>query len=271
MAAQHRGSGDFRALIHSAGRPVIDLAVVGVCGGFLEGEPLSKSGYDQIASEYYSERHVTSRNFDAATKLALENDPFIIPEGLVLELGSGKGRANEFLGIEPSRIVQLDSSLPMLELAARESCLLRVWADACSIPLVSRQFAGVVGFLVDPFLGLDCLAEAHRMLKDGGQLLLTTPTEQWGRALRGQLHIDLMTTRFNRVQGDGAVVLPSLLYTKERIKQMLEHSGFREVRITDECLPSGLSDVSQDIVAPSCELAVDLHALPIIHTIRAQR
>jgi SAM-dependent methyltransferase len=232
---------------------------------------MARSGYDAIASEYYRPGHITSRNFDEATREGLSQLQWTAPGGLVLEIGAGKGRAHEFLGINPLQVVQLDSSLPMLELSDRETPLLRIWADACSIPLFPQQFSAVVGFLVDPFFGLDCLAEAYRMLRSGGQFLLTTPTESWGRALRNGLHLDPLTTRFKRLDSEDVVVLPSLLYPKDRILEMLQRSQFRDIEITDHCLPTGISTVSPDIDAVSRALGLEAHELPIVHIIRAVR
>ena len=83
---------------------------------------------------------------------ALAKHPVIPKEGLVLEVGCGRGRCKEFLGIDAFRIVQLDSSRQMLGIEERESCYLRVHADAASVPLFDEQFALVVGFLLIPSL-----------------------------------------------------------------------------------------------------------------------
>lgn len=232
---------------------------------------MPQSGYDQIASEYYDERHITSRNFDRASQKALVDQRFIAPEALVLELGAGRGRTTEFLGIPPMRIVQLDNSERMLELEHREPCLLRLHADACRIPLASRQFQAVTGFLVDPFFGLDSLAEARRMLVDGGRLLLTMPTKVWGEPLRKRLKIDVMTTRFKVIGHEDIVMLPSLLYSKAQIHEMLYMTGFRSIEITDHRLPRSEATISEDITSVCEELNVDQFELPIIHVIRAER
>jgi hypothetical protein len=83
-----------------------------------------KSSYDRIAPKYYDTGHVTSRNFDSAIRTGLVGHPFKVPpDGLVLELGAGRGRAGEFLRIPLSRIVQLDNSEVMLSLENREAAL----------------------------------------------------------------------------------------------------------------------------------------------------
>lgn len=232
---------------------------------------MPRSAYDEIASEYYESGHITSRNFDNATRVALAKHPFDVPEGLVLEIGAGRGRVQEFLRVDGSRILQLDNSEVMFALEEREGSLLQIHADACRIPLVSQQFGTVVGFLVDPFMGLACLAEAYRMLIDGGRLLLTVPTRQWGTNLRERLEIDVMTTRFKILDTEKTVVMPSLLHSKERIEEMLALSGFREIVIYDHCLAEGEEPISPDITSVCEALHLDYFKLPVIHTIRAQR
>lgn len=188
---------------------------------------MPNSGYDGIAEEYYQPGHRTSRNFDEATTALLSRLRITVRDGSVLEVGAGRGRALEFLDVDPSRVVQLDNSEAMLQLQPRERSLLRVHADACQIPLIGQQFSAVVGFLVDPFMGLDFLAEAYRMLVVGGLLLLTVPTRVWGKPLRDQLGIDVMTTRFKVLGTEKTLILPSLLHSPERLTEMLSLSGHK--------------------------------------------
>lgn len=232
---------------------------------------MPQSGYDIIANEYYDAGHVTSRNFDLTTKAALAQLPFPCDAGLVLELGAGRGRATEFLGVEKDRLIQLDSSEAMFALPNREPCGLKILSDACKIPLVSGQFAFVVGFLVDPFMGLDCLAEAFRMLTGRGKLLLTVPAKRWGDAIRSELGIDSMTTRFKILGTEQTVQLPSVLHTPNRIEEMLEMSGFRDISVTGHCLPANEQTVSPDITAAARKLNVPVDQLEIINVVRAAR
>lgn len=232
---------------------------------------MPNSGYDQIALEYYRPGHQTSRNFDAATAAVLASRPVALPRGIVLEVGAGRGRAQEFLHADPSRVIQLDNSAAMLELESREPSLLRVLADACSIPLSPQQFSAVVGFLVDPFMGLDFLAEAHRMLVAGGLLLLTVPTKEWGAPLRERLRIDATTTRFKILGTEDTVVLPSLLHSKERLQAMLQLSGFTGIAITDGHIPAREEVISPDVSTVCEALGVQHYQLPVIHVIEARR
>lgn len=232
---------------------------------------MAESGYDLIASEYYDNGHITSRNFDEITKKALISVRLNVGNGLVLECGAGRGRAAEYLNLPSKQIVQLDASAEMLNLKEREDCLLQVHADACSIPLSSEQFCGVVGFLVDPFLGLDFLKEAHRVLQSDGELLLTTPTNEWGEKLRKSLGIDTMTTRFKVLGSENTVVLPSNLHSKDRLVEMLNHIGFKEVKVVGHSLTGDMNPISPDITNVIDNLEDKHTELPIIYVIRARK
>lgn len=230
---------------------------------------MPQSSYDEIASEYYDDQHITSRNFDATTVNAIASLAIAYPHGKVLELGAGKGRAGEFLRIEPNRVVQLDNSQAMFDLPAREDCLVKVVADACRIPLASRQFDVVVGFLADPFFGLASISEAYRVLNDRGQLFLTLPTYDWAIQLRTRLSIDVMTTRFRKIGTEEIVVLPSLVHKPERVGEMLALCGFRNIEIKDHSLPATVASISPDIRNPAQAQDISPYDLPIIHTVRA--
>src|SRR5712671_1672566 len=78
------------------------------------------TGYDIIANEYYDARHITSRNFDAATRAYLHERSFLLPsDGFALDLGAGKGRLYEYCGVPAARIIQTDISERMLKLRER--------------------------------------------------------------------------------------------------------------------------------------------------------
>lgn len=208
------------------------------------------SPYDKIAGEYYDETHITSRNFDESTKNGVKGIEYILSrEGLVLEVGAGKGRTNEYLSIEPKRIIQLDSSKTMLELNPREDSLMRINADATEMPFMDNTFSIVTSFLCDPFLGLDFLSEAFRVLKKDGILVFTTPSYSWGKALRDKIGIEINETRFITKEND-VIKVPSILIKTSQIFEMMTHVGFLEGSITlkDLFLPENIENISKDIL-----------------------
>ncbi len=228
--------------------------------------------YDRIASEYYTEARRTTRNFDAATRPALDALSQEIPHGLVLEVGAGAGRAQEYLGVEPERVVQLDSSPAMLSLEEREPALVRVCHEAEELPFPACEFAAVVGFLCDPFLGLSFLSEAFRVLKPGGRLLCTTPAFGWGSALREELQLDLMTTRFI-LESDEVLEVPSHLFELSQLEEMLLVAGFTKgaIESLEMAVPQSVAELSPDITRPAVSLGVDPHDLPVLAAFAAVR
>lgn len=239
---------------------------------------MTDAPYDKIAEEYYDEAHKTSRNFDHTTRVALEALKNQIPdEGMVLDVGAGRGRCNEFLGIDPKRVVQLDNSPAMLNVQPREDCLLRIVHDATDLPFLDGEFACVTAFLCDPFLGLSFLYEVYRVLTVGGLFIATTPSHKWGTALRAELKIDQSQTRFVRYRAkeekDKKVIVPSVLIPKIQVQEMLEHVGFREERfeVTVHCLLSNAEPISDHIVLPANILRCDKHTLGILYSIVARK
>jgi SAM-dependent methyltransferase len=227
--------------------------------------PVTQSAYDQVADEYYDDRHQTSRNFDETTVVALSTLMVAIPAGLVLEVGCGRGRSGEFLGVPGDRVVQLDNSAKMLSLQPREPALQRVRHEAELLPFPNEDFAAVIGFLCDPFLGLNFLSEAFRILRPGGLLIGTTPAYTWGRTLRDTLNLDSMATRFALLDGR-TVEVPSAIYPEVQLRKMLRTAGFREDRtsLSTHRLPRTVRSVSPDILGPARSLAISEFDLDIL-------
>jgi SAM-dependent methyltransferase len=230
-----------------------------------------QQNYDLLAAEYYDPQHKTCRNFDATTREMLAGFQAPIPkEGPILEVGCGRGRSNEFLGIAQERIVHLDSSRQMLGLADREKCFLRVHADACSIPFFDDEVAAVVGFLVDAFLGLEFLSEAYRVLRRDGFFLATTPTPDWGRSLRGDAEPRVSYATFV-TKSKAHVSVPSVLIPSSQLEAMLRHVGFGAVSVTAHCLPRDVQPISPDIESVARKKCVGVNELPILYLICARK
>jgi SAM-dependent methyltransferase len=226
--------------------------------------------YERIAGEYYDDFHRTSRNFDSATAAGLRELAIEIPDGLVLEAGSGRGRCQEYLRLPPARVVQLDNSPAMLSLDGREPALLRVLHDAVELPFPDDEFGCVLAFLCDAFLGLNFLAEAQRVLQPGGLLLGTTPSFEWGVSLREHLKIDRMTTRF-RLRAGGELVMPSSLFDAAQLASMLEVTGFARdsISVRSHRLPVDVAEVSPDIAEAAEKRGVSSFELDIIYSFAA--
>jgi SAM-dependent methyltransferase len=229
--------------------------------------------YDAIAAEYYRDSHKTCRNFDEVSKAALASfRTRVPPRGLILDVGAGRGRCNEYIGVNARRVVQLDDSPLMLEVEPRESCLLRVLHSAEYLPFADCEFACVTAFLCDAFIGLNCFTEIHRVLQSGGIFIGTIPSYEWGKPLRAELGIELFQTRF--ITGNGeTVVLPSVLVTASQISEMLVVGGFSgdSIEITKHRLPETVKVISSDIQKPADVLGCSVYELDLIYTVFARR
>lgn len=229
------------------------------------------SAYDVIAEEYYDPFHKTCRNFDETTIVAVSNIKQLIPrDGLVLDVGSGRGRTAEFLDIDPSRVMQIDNSKRMLELEPRENCLIRIYNHAEALPFLDLQFSCVTAFLCDTYLGLNFLSEAYRVLQNGGIFIATNPSFKWASELRKAISLELGLTRYKTKDGR-EIRVPSIVVPNDQLSEMLRVVGFEDTsfEIKDHCLPTESRIISSDIEVPAQELNVSVHELPILTTIIA--
>ncbi len=232
----------------------------------------ARSAYDRLGADYYGPHHKTSRNFDEATRRAVLLAGLDIPPGLLLEPGCGRGRSQEFLGVEAERVVQLDSSLSMLDLSPREEALLRILHEAEELPFAAGQFSCVAAFLCDAFLGLNFLVEAKRVLvKRKGLLVGTTPSFEWGEALRRLRKIPLWEARFLTSRGE-QIVAPSNLYTLAELEEMLSVAGFdpERTQVTPHTLPEIDSAVSPDIKDVAAQQGISVYEIPILYWFSAE-
>lgn len=234
---------------------------------------VNMAAYDAIAGEYYDDFHKTCRNFDEATKVALQTIQYRIPKhGLVLDVGSGRGRCKEYLGIDTDRVVQLDNSTVMLKIQPRESSLLRVVHCAESLPFLDNTFCCVTAFLCDTFIGLNFLSEACRVIEQGGIFVGTTPSYEWGIALREELSIDFSKTRFITKNGN-TITLSSILVRESQLIEMLTVAGFEKnnVEVNRDKLPQDVATVSNDIKLPAEKLGCSVYDIDIIYRMIAKK
>jgi SAM-dependent methyltransferase len=226
--------------------------------------------YDLLAHEYYSATHRTSRNFDEASSRYLMKWQQSIIGNLFVELGSGRGRANEFLGVDTSKLVHVDSSEPMLSIEPREDCIVRIISDARTTPFLSSTFDGAFAFLFDPFNEPVFYEEVYRILRKGGTFIGTLPACTWGISLRRKLGISVDSTRFITQQGK-TVSAPSYLIGNVEIESRLKRAGFDDIEVSEAKLPSDVTDISPDVRVSADELGVPIFDLPLVQVFRARK
>jgi SAM-dependent methyltransferase len=232
-----------------------------------------KTSYDKIADEYYDPIHKTSRNFDSATLTGIRQIDLPIPQtGLVLEIGAGRGRSNEFLSISAERTIQLDSSEVMLTLSPREPCLLRILHKAETLPFMEGEFSVVNSFLCDGYFGLEFLSEAFRVTQKGGLFIGTIPSFEWATGLRQNSILGNSFARFMKKDGEEVVVTSNIVPEKQLV-EMLNHVGFpiENINISKLKLPTDVKPISPDIQTPAERAGVPIHEFDIIYLFWANK
>ncbi len=231
--------------------------------------------YDSIADEYYDRRHITSRNFDQATEYFWSGRPTVIPSsGLMIEIGAGKGRAQEYLHVKPNTLIQTDLSNRMLRIRPRESSLGIVQCNALALPFARRSIVAAFAFLFDPYNCQAFYGELGEILSDGGLFIGTLPDFHWGLQLRKARSIPNSKTRFRKFMSERVeehVVLDSFLAENQQITDWLAKEGFAQVIILPGYLPPYVSDISPDIDRPAKDLGISPYEMPIITIIQARK
>lgn len=232
---------------------------------------LNASGYDFVADEYYLPRHVTSRNFDAATAAYLAGNVLSVPsEGLALDLGAGRGRLGEYLRVDAERVIHVDISFRMLTLNPRERSLGRINADAQRLPFGKSTFSLVGAFLFDPFNVQDVFREVARVLRSGGVFVASLPHVVWGSMLRSAKGSSADQAVF--VLQDGRrYVRRSILSDEADLKAKFASAGMLVRQMSPLTLPKTESHVSPDVEVPACALGVSPYDLPIVQLLVATK
>ena len=232
---------------------------------------MSTTSYDDIAYEYYNGRHITTRNFEAATLAFFKKwQRPIAKDGLVLDLGCGCGRANYYCGIANDRIVQCDISGKMLNLTPREECKERIQGDAMTLKFTPNTFVGVVAFLFDPFNRPNVYREISRTLLDGGIFIGTLPHYIWGRTLRKIRGYSVSKARL--LTKDGRIFeADSFLMDDKEIEDCLIQAQLEQIELHDLYLPRSEEKISKDILDPAEAIEVSPHELPIVKLIVARK
>lgn len=229
------------------------------------------SSYEEIADEYYDPRHITSRNFDAATMAFLESWRCpILPNGPVLVVGAGRGTGNPYFMQDGNRIIHTDISYSMLTLSPREDCKVRVQCDALALPFASNTFAAVTAFLFDPYNKPAFYVEVSRVLARQGVFLGTFPHYEWGITLRQMRGYAMNKARL--VTQDGRVLeRDSFLMNDEEISQNLISVELQLAQSLDLRLPRSEEGISPDIMDPAEVAGRDPYDLPIMKLIVARK
>jgi SAM-dependent methyltransferase len=237
-------------------------------------EHLVKNGYNMISSEYYDEKHITSRNFDYATDAffrenLLKFKKYLQTNRLCLEVGAGRGNTERYLRIGYDKIILSDINQRMLSHAPDEY-LLKVITNAKETPFFSGSFQLITAFLFDPFNTIEFYKEISRILKPGGFFIGTLPHCKWGRTLRSEINIDIDKTQF--ILKDGTVLqTDSFLSDFDELKQYHRKNNLEVVEYCDIFLPPNTEKISDHILIPAKKLSLTPFQLPLIQFIISKK
>lgn len=232
---------------------------------------MNTSNYEPIANEYYGNRHITSRNMDAATLAFCSKFDFCISSnGFVLELGAGKGRTCKYCKIESSRVIQIDTSKTMLLINPREDCLQRIRCSALRLPFSPSKISAVTAFLYDPYNSSHLYKEVNRVLQDEGLFIGTLPHFEFCTILRRILGYDKNKTKFSTKDGY-LVERDSFLMSDAEIEDAIKQAGLTLLQMYDLCLPQEVQEVSEHILIPASDLGLSAYSLPIVKLIIAKK
>ncbi len=214
-----------------------------------------KTVWDSLASDYYSNHHITSRNFDIVIRSNLHKIvPKLFSKKICLDLGGGKSRLQEFYSTNGADIIVCDFSLPMLKAnqdANKDLSL--VQADSFMLPFKPNTFNAVFSFLGDSFMLEKTFREVYRVLKFDGFFFLALPSKIWRKNIARALGINEDETTFT-LRNDKKVKVPSFLYESINLKNALLYVGFGKIE-------SGDWDLSSVVEKHSCSIHVIIAAI----------
>ncbi len=217
----------------------------------------SATSYELVAQEYYDrERHPTCANFRDASHILFRKwlNLFVTCEH-ICEVGAGKSLLAEILFEEHrslKALVLVDESPSMLAYseAWRQAGVAMDLASASTLPYGPESFDVVASCLGDPYNVIPFWSEVHRVLKDKGKCLFTTPSYEWARAFRATTDTNAMHSSEFEL-GDGSFVsLPSHIYQQCDQVRLIE-SGKLTV---SEISHVSIQDLSEHKLSPKLVL-----------------
>ena len=174
-----------------------------------------QAAYDAAAEDY----QVSFGNDLARLQLdrdMLDTARMSAADGRLLDLGCGTGSAGTYLSEKGARVVGLDLSLGMLRCIPGRA-LASCQGDMRRLPFAEGVFAGVIAYYsihsVPRSEVLSVLAEANRVLRSKGVLLLSTHIGE------GEVYVD-------EFLGHRVATVGGTLYTSEEVVSQVSTAGF---------------------------------------------
>lgn len=184
-------------------------------------------GYSQVASEFTDDKRITSANFHQLSLQCFEKRISQLSKNdIALDLGCGIGFVTNILSkyLSVKNIIASDISVKMLkELQKKHPGIFLLCNSALKIPLGSSSVNAVFSSLCDPFCKYQMFKESYRILKPGGFLMITLPSDNWINGSREKKNISKFVLKDNSI-----IEVYSYLYSKAALLQLGTRAKFKE-------------------------------------------
>jgi hypothetical protein len=226
------------------------------------------SGYELVAPEFTDARRITTRNFHQLTRRFFATHIGRLPANCICaEIGPGTGWLREEVKWPDVRYEAIELCPSM----ARFLCESRIIsADVCAIPVPARYYDFVLASLADPYAHPMAFSEIWRVLKPGGQLILTSPSHVWASGIRDSN--SKRRTTFTLSNGGRAEVY-SFTHSIGDLTNLLRTCGFSictlDTAYGRDLPPS--TDISPAITEAALRLGTSVSDLAIVDSCVAQR
>jgi SAM-dependent methyltransferase len=223
--------------------------------------------WDLLSSEYYSELHRTSRNFDTIIKANLKTlVPKLRPSHLYLDLGGGRGGLEELYNTGKAIIFVGDISVSMMKTERKwPRSNPRIQLDAFHLPFKSDTFDGVFSLVGDPYARRESFEGVLRILRPAGFFVVTIPSRTWRKNLAPFLNSGEDEAIFSTTHGT-CVRWPSFTYDEEDLRKILLECSFVKVKSGMWKLDNLIETdrFSAHVILPAGRLGVPPGMLPLL-------
>jgi len=202
--------------------------------------------FGRIAGRYNLMNRVMTFGQDMRWRKFVVQQAQLPPDGTLLDLATGTGDiAFEAKQVVPdAQVIGADFSLPMMYVGQQERRGNTIdWsaADALNLPFPDQYFDAVVsGYLVRNVIDIPrTLAEQHRVLKDGGRIVILDTSPPPDNLLKPfiLLHLNYVIPIMGRLIGGQAAVdaytyLPESTQsfkTPDELAQLMRDAGYQDV------------------------------------------
>ncbi len=177
---------------------------------------------------------------------------------MVLEIGTGTGYGVEIIAPHAKRYISIDKHLPELSAAQLGENVELVEATVPPLPFADGTFDYVVSFQVIEHIEADAkfVAEIHRVLKPGGQFIVSTPNIKMSLT-RNPWHVreytimelaSLLATQFSHIEQRGVVGNEQVMAYYEKNRQGVERITRFDILDFQHRLPAWMLQIPYDIL-----------------------